>query len=97
MSEMVLVFCFCIWGGCIYFSTSHGEVFFLYVPYEYLFIYIMLYKIFMSLDISKTKILDEGQMGPMPKILNSYFKSDFDSFFLFRFFIKFPVCIFQKM
>ena len=55
----------------------------------------MLYKIFITLAII-SKILDEGQMGPTPKILNSYFKSDFDSFFLFRFFMKFPACIFQK-
>jgi hypothetical protein len=39
----------------------------------------MLYKIFITLAII-SKILDEGQMGPTPKILNSYFKSDFDSF-----------------
>jgi hypothetical protein len=33
---------------------------------------------------------------PTPKIVNIYFKLDFDSFFFFRYAIKFPACFFSN-
>jgi len=67
--------CFCIWS--IYFSTNLNldGFFSLYLPYIIIFISMLTFLCLLPFPSYKGV-----KIGPVPKIYNFYFKSNFDSF-----------------
>jgi hypothetical protein len=81
------VFCFCMCQWSVYFSTNLLEVFFLYVPDTIIFFLLHTYFLWL---LSFPRYYGV-KVGPTPKIMKK--SPTFYNFF--RFYMKFPACIYQ--